>query len=174
MLLCLASRPRVPINTADLPTRIIADDAPMRLAHGARSCVQPPLLTPDSCSLSVVSQLCSTHLDARARGSAGDVHVSQTQTQTQAQCSVSGSVSVLSVISSLLGSGTDGGGGGGEGGWALVVERDATRGWASCGRRGGVGPAAGGGQWTRACSCSVLRVTEREARTRAYAHALPF
>lgn len=51
-----ASRPRVPINTADLPTQIIADlptqiitdDAPMRLAHGARSCVQPPLLTPDS------------------------------------------------------------------------------------------------------------------------------
>lgn len=74
------------INTADLPTQIIADinssthqliadDAPMRLAHGARSCVQPP---PAVCPWS--------HLDARARGSAGDDHVSQTQTQTQAQC----------------------------------------------------------------------------------------
>lgn len=45
----------------------------MRLAHGTRSCVQPP---PAVCPW--------THLDAR--GSAGDDHVSQTQ--ARAQCSV--------------------------------------------------------------------------------------
>lgn len=55
-----------------LLTQIIADDAPMRLAHGARSCVQPP---PAVCPWS--------HLDARARGSAGDDHVSQARAQAQ-------------------------------------------------------------------------------------------
>lgn len=53
--------------------QLIADDAPMRLAHGARSCVQPP---PAVCPWS--------HLDARA--SAGDNHVSQTQARAQCQC----------------------------------------------------------------------------------------
>lgn len=59
-----------------------------------------------------------------------------------------------------------------EGGWVLV-ERDARRGWASCERRGGVGPAAGGvvvvrGSWfvlrsschreqgTDLCSCTPV------------------
>lgn len=59
--------------------------------------------------------------------------------------------------------GEEGGEEGGEGGWALVVERDARRGWASCGRRGGVGPAAGGVFVVRA-PCFVSQ-TERHAPT---------